>query len=180
MQVREKSGQTLTEPVTVAEMEEYLGYDLDTGQETLIGDMITAARKWLEDYLGLSILSKSYEVRFYNEDALNGYYELPFSPITSITSVQISGTDVNYDEKGLDVKFIRPQQSVITNTSSDEAYLDSEFIAGAESPMGNDAVKRIVTDMWDNRKDNLPDSPAVGLSWRTMKYIETINNNSGI
>jgi len=119
-------------------------------------------------------------VRFYVEDEMNDYYELPFSPVTSITSVDISGTAVDYDEKGLDTVYIKPQSSIITNTTTDEAYLDCEFIAGASSPMANIAIKRMVSDMWDNRKDNLPDSPAVGLSWGTRKYIDTLNNNTGL
>ena len=177
MQYREKAGQTLTEPVTKSEMETYLGLTLTTAEGTLITSMIKAARKWLEDYIGVSLLSKSYEVRFYTEDAINDYYELPFSPVTSITSVEISGTSVEYDEKGLDRKYIRPQQTVITNSTTDEAYLDCEFVTGATNEMANVAIQRIVTDMWDNRKDNLPDSPSAGLSWKTMKYIETLNNN---
>ena len=178
MQVREKSGQTLTEPVTAAQMEDYLGFTMTTDQKTLVGTMITAARRWLEDKTALSVLSKTYEVRFYIEDKIGDYYELPFSPVTSITSVEVSGTAIEYDEKGLDRLYIKPQASIITNTVTDEAYLDCEFIAGADLDVANIAIMRIVSDMWDNRKDNLPDSPAAGLSWETMKYIETLNNNT--
>ena len=177
MQYREKAGQSLTEPVTVAEMESYLGLDLDTTEETLIGKMITAARKWAEEETGLSMVSKIYEVRFYNEDAESDYYELPFSPVTSITSVDISGTTVEYDEKGLDQKFIRPQRSIITNTTTDEAYLDCEFVAGADNEQANMVLRRIVNDMWNNRQDDLPDSPVAGLSFKTMRYLETLNTN---
>ena len=179
MQYREKAGQTLTEPVTSAEMITYMGLGtLDASNTTLIQNMITSAREYLEEYTGKSFLSKTYEVRFYVGDALGGYYELPFSPVTSITSVDISGSTVEYDERGLDRIYIRPQASIITNATTDEAYLDCEFIAGAESEMANIAIQRMVNDMWDNRKDNLPDSPAAGLSWKTMKYIETLSNNT--
>ena len=178
MQYREKAGQSLTEPVTVANMEAFLGFDMDAAQETLVGTMITAARQWLENKIAVSVLSKSYEVRFYTEDALDRYYELPFSPVASITSVEISGTSINYDEKGLDRVYIRPQSSVITNSTSDEAYLDCEFVAGAANTLANEVIKRIVSDMWDNRKDDLPDSPSSGLSWNTMRYIETLSNNT--
>ena len=178
MQVREKAGQTLTEPISSADIESYLGFEMTTDQKTLVSSMITSARKWLEDKTALSVLSKSYEVRFYVEDRIGDYYELPFSPVTEITSVEISGTAVEYDQKGLDRIYIRPQSSIITNTSSDEAYLDCKFIAGASNDLTNTVIKRIVADMWDNRKDNLPDSPSAGLSWETMKYIETLNNNT--
>ena len=178
MQYREKAGQSLTEPVTSAQMEDFLGFDMTADQKTLVDTMVTSARKWLEDKTALSVLSKSYEVRFYTEDAINKYYELPFSPVTSITTVDISGTTVEYDERGLERVYIRPQSSVITNSTTDEAYLDCEFVAGASSDSTNNVIKRIVADMWDNRKDNLPDTPAAGLSWTTMKYIETLSNNT--
>lgn len=181
MQYREKSGQTLTEPVTTAEMLTYMGIDsLDDSNTTMLGNMITTARKWMEEYTGLSILSKSYEVRFYNEDAWDDYYELPFSPVSSITSVDISGTTVEYDEKGLDRKFIRPRQSVITNITSDEAYLDVEFVAGADNEQANMVLRRITAEMFNNRIDNLPDSPSSGLSFTTMKYLETLNVNTDL
>ena len=110
MQVREKAGQSLTEPVTAAEMITYLGLDtLSTDETTIMQAMITAARKYLEDYTAKSVLSKSYEVRFYTEDKIGDYYELPFSPVTSITSVEVSGTAIDYDEKGQDRIYIRPQ-----------------------------------------------------------------------
>ena len=179
MQVREKAGQSLTEPVTAAEMITYLGLDtLSTDETTIMQAMITAARKYLEDYTAKSVLSKSYEVRFYTEDKIGDYYELPFSPVTSITSVEVSGTAIDYDEKGQDRIYIRPQSSIITNATTDEAYLDCEFVAGATDYMANVAVKRIVSDMWDNRKDNLPNSPAAGLRWETLNYIETLSNNT--
>jgi len=46
MQVREKAGQTLDEPVTAAEMISYLGLDdLDADPNTLMDDLIISARK---------------------------------------------------------------------------------------------------------------------------------------
>jgi len=181
MQYREKSGQTITEPVTVDEMLTYLGIDsLDDDNDIMVSNMIMAARKWLEEYTGLSVVSKSYESRFYTEDEWDEYYELPFSPVISITSVDISGTVVEYDEKGLDRKYIRPQQSIVTNAVSDEAYLDVEFVAGNENEQANMVIRRIVTDMYNNRMDNLPASPNAGLTWTTMKLIETLNVNTDL
>lgn len=179
MQYREKAGQSVGEPITGSEMLTYLGIEsLGTDDTNLISDMITTARVWMESYTGLSLVSKSYEVRFYTEDAWNDYYELPFSPVTEVTSVEISGTAVDYDQKGLDHVYIRPQQAVITNTTSDEAYLDCEFIAGANNDQANMVLRRIVADMWNNRMDNLPASPAGTVSFGTMKLIETLNENT--
>ena len=181
MQYREKAGQDITDPVTTAEMITYLGLDsLDASNTTMLGDMITAARKWIEEYTGLSMVSKTYEVRFYREDEWNDYYELPFSPVVSITSVDVSGTSIEYDEKGLDRVFVRPQSSIITNTVSDEAYLDVEYIAGADNDQANLALKRLAAEMFNRRFDGVSGDPAACVSFSTMKFIETFNVNTDL
>jgi uncharacterized phiE125 gp8 family phage protein len=181
MEYREKAGQTLTEPVTVAEMKTYMGLlNNEDSDDILLGDMITAARKYLEGYTATSFLSKSYEVRFYDEDSVNNYYLLPFAPVVSITSLEVSGTASDYYQKGLELIWVKPYSSILTVSTADRGYLDVEFIAGREEEMANNAIKRLVNDMWNNRSDNLPDSPAASLSWQTLKYIETLNNNVGL
>ena len=183
MQYREKAGQTLTEPVTVAEFKTYSGYS-GSDQDTLLGELITSARKWFEEYTGFSVISKSYEVRYYYEDAVDDYFELPFSPVSSITSVEISGTAIDYDERGLDVISIRPYSTIIASSSTDEKYIDVEFIAVADATQikqASTAILRIVLDWFDNRKDNSPIAGGMThLSWDTMRLIDSLKINTGI
>jgi uncharacterized phiE125 gp8 family phage protein len=180
MDYREKAGQSITEPVTVAEMKTYMGLANNTdSDDALLTTIIKSARLWLEEYTGLSVVSKSYEVRFYREDSYRGYYPLPYSPVTSITSAEINGTAVEYEEKGLDKIMIKPATSIITGTTSEESYMDVEFIAGADNELANLAIKRIVNDMWNNRADNMP-AGVVDPSWGTMRYIDSLSNNTGL
>ena len=144
--------------------------------------MITAARVWFEEYTGMSVISKSYEARYYHDDAVDEYYELPFGPVSSITSVKLSGNSVDYDQKGLKVLEIRPYQTVIASSATDEDYLDVEFIAVADATkikQASLAILRILNDWWDNRKDN-SDSSAGSLSWDTMKLVDSLKLNTRI
>lgn len=178
MQVRIKSGQTLTEPITAAQWRSYSGYS-DTSFDTLIGTMITAARLWLEDHTGRSVISKSYEVEFDKSDGYENWYELPFSPVTSITSCEIDSTAVTYSERGLDVVEIYPDSVIGTGTTNDS--IDVEFIAGLTDERAVLALYRIVTDLFDVRKDN----PSMEMSsavpkWDTMKLVNELSNNTSI
>jgi uncharacterized phiE125 gp8 family phage protein len=174
MQYREKSGQNLVEPLTVDEFKDYTGFS-GTSQDGQLLEMITAARKWFEDYTGMSIVSKSYEARFYYDDAVDDYFTLPVAPVSSITTVEVSGNSTSYDQKGLDIISIRPYQTVIASSSTDEDYVDVEFIAVASETQITQArlaLLRILNDWWDNRKDN---SPVEGpVSWDTMRLVDSL------
>lgn len=103
------SGPTLfSEPVTVAEMKDYLrlmGFvdtegstsDFDT-DDTLIGNMITAARRYLEKKYEISIVSKKLRVLTTN---LAGGQKITHGPVNAITSFKNSdGDEVDYVLKG--------------------------------------------------------------------------------
>ena len=178
MQVRIKSGQTLTEPITAALWRAYSGID-DTSQDTLVGTMITAARLWLEDHTGRSVISKSYEVEFDKSDGYDNWYSLPFSPVTSITSCEIDSTAVSYSERGLDVVEIYPDSVIGTGTTNNS--IDVEFIAGATDTRAVMALYRIVTDLFDARKDNpAAEVSSAVLKWDTMKLVNQLSNNTSI
>lgn len=79
-----------TEPVTIAEVKSHTRIDF-TDEDTYLYMLITACRKELEQYLGLSIVQK--EVTLEHD---SGYeWELPYGPVISIDSVtRRKGTDV--------------------------------------------------------------------------------------
>lgn len=78
-----------TEPVTLAEAKQWCKIELDiTEENTLLTQLITAARKQLEGYLCISLVDKTVTAVFRNE---LGNIELPYGPVKSITSV----TDVD-------------------------------------------------------------------------------------
>jgi hypothetical protein len=97
LDISDESG-TITEPVTLQEMKDYLrleGYvDMDestsdnlsdfTGDDDLISDLITTARELIEEKAGISVVAKTWETVLTN---LCGMIEIPYGPVQSITSL---------------------------------------------------------------------------------------------
>ena len=176
MQVREKSGQTLTEPITYAQMKVYMGSDEIV--EAVFNAIIKPARIWLEKYTGCSVISKIYEVEFERDDGYENWYELPFYPVTSITTVQIDSTDVDYYEKGQTIVEIYPQSAISTGTSDNT--LDVEFIAGASNTLAVEALYRMVSDLYNTRTTGGGDVSTVSFQWDTMSLINQLSKNTNI
>lgn len=90
-----------TESVSVQEAKDYMRISNDY-EDTLIGELITSARQRLEGFTGRAFGAKTLKVRF---EYVDGWVELPYSPITSITSVvNDAGDTLTYESKGLEVK----------------------------------------------------------------------------
>lgn len=174
MQVREKAGQTITEPVTANEFKTYIGYT-GTDQDTLIGEMIKAARLFLESRCSFSAISKVYQVQFERSDCNNGWYRLPMAPVVSIDSVEIDDTAVSYESKGLDTIEIYPEKYLSTGTADN--LLDVEFTAGASNALAKLAIMRIVSDIFNYREDFAGDVNIADLSFDTMKLVNSLNAN---
>lgn len=96
---------TYTEPVTVAEMKNYLRLQgfIDEGQsisdfesdDTLIEELITSAREMIERHNGISIVSKALRVTITN---LAGGQIIPWGPVNAIASIKNSaGTEITTD-----------------------------------------------------------------------------------
>lgn len=66
-----------TEPVTVAEVKNWLKIDV-TDDDTLIESLITAARQQCENYLSVSLIERTVSARLLNE---LGDFDLPYRPI---------------------------------------------------------------------------------------------------
>lgn len=100
--VEDVTGSPGTEPVTVQEAKDWMrleGFidDYDStpsdfdDDDTFIEMLIVSARKRLEEYTGLSFIPKTFEAEL---DNLAGYTELPYGPVTDITSVvDVDDTD---------------------------------------------------------------------------------------
>jgi len=176
MQVKEKTG-TITEPVTLAEAVLYVGYS-GTDQNALFTQLITAAREYIEDHCAFSCVSKSYIVRFEKTDAVDGWYELPVSPVTSITSATIDSDDVDYEEKGDETRFINSDEVMSTGTSSNELIV--EFVAGITSNRAKTGIMRVISDTFNNKDDNPANINVAKLSYDTMRFLEGLNHNTGL
>ncbi len=187
MQVREKSGQILTEPATAAEFKTFSGYS-GTDQDSLIASLITAARQLFEDETGLSVISKVYEVEFDRWDMLynelndstydDGWFRLPFSPVTDIASVEIGGITTTYTQRGLKVVDIHPDQIVATGTTNNT--LAVEFTAGLAEARAKNAILRMVSDWFNNREDNVSGLSMASLTFGTRQLISSLSTNTGL
>lgn len=86
----EESG--IVEPLTVSEVKNYLRLEgfIDSSEslssefnddDALIADLIRSARERMENYTGLSLIPKTWEIEFTN---LNGNFTIPFGPVNAI------------------------------------------------------------------------------------------------
>lgn len=78
------SDESDTEPVTVTEAKNYMRVDV-TDDDTLIGELITAARQQLEKYLNISLIERTVIATL--ENGL-GNIRLPYCPFVELTSVK--------------------------------------------------------------------------------------------
>src|SRR5690349_10277020 len=82
------------EPVTLEQVKRHLSLQFDTSgsyqfddDDTKLEELIVQSREYLEQYTGLSMASKTYKAILRNEC---GDIEIPYGPITSITSLKNS------------------------------------------------------------------------------------------
>lgn len=79
-----------SEPVTLAEAKLYLRVD-GTSEDSLISDLIVAARMSAEQYLKSSLITQSWKL-VYN-DYLDDEVILPMPPVVSVSSVIVTNRD---------------------------------------------------------------------------------------
>jgi uncharacterized phiE125 gp8 family phage protein len=188
MQVRIKSSQTLTEPVTEAEFKTFSGYP-GTDQTALITSLIQTARELFESETGLSCISKIYEAEFDRWDMIfddlttigfsgvdDGWYRLPVSPVTAITTVTVGGIATTYSQRGLKIIDIMPDTIIQTGTTSN--ILAVTFTAGEASNTAKNAILRIALDFFNHRDDNTGNTVG-SLSYDTKRLINSLSTNTG-
>jgi uncharacterized phiE125 gp8 family phage protein len=82
----------VTEPILVTEVKNYLHIDFDN-DDIFLSSLITSARLRLERFTGCSFAPKT--IKVYAE--LFNDFELPYGPITSITTVRKWAGDADFD-----------------------------------------------------------------------------------
>lgn len=92
--VRNRLLQSMTppgsEPVTLTEAKLYLRVD-NTNDDTLIADLITAARVFAEGWLRRSLISQAWKIAF--DCGIPDSVWLPMGPVTSVSSVTVFNKD---------------------------------------------------------------------------------------
>lgn len=148
----------ISEPIEVDAVKSFMGYPLsETSQDETILKMITAAREWIEQRTALSLVSKKYKAYFDQEDADDGWFELPVSPVdlNEDITVTMNGTATTYQRRGLKIIRIYPDSVISTiavGGSSIPSYLEVEFTAGGTNNQANQALTELASFMFNNRE----------------------------
>ena len=174
----------IIEPITVADQKAFMGYS-STDQDAVIFRMIQTARVWLENRTALSLVNKQYKAYFEREDAVDGWYELPVSPVqtTPAITVKVCGTTTTFDQIGLDRVRIRPDTvigTIAVGASAEIYYIEATFNAGASNDAANEILKRIVSTMFNAREDGGGAEVLTGrIPYDTLRLIEAIDQTTG-
>jgi len=156
------------EPVTVQEAKDYLRINNNV-EDTLIGELITSARQRLEGFTGRSFGAKTIKVRF---EYVDGWVELPYSPITSITSVENdAGDTLTYESKGLEVKevFCNANNGVIITYVAGYTTLPKAL---------KEAILKEVSTSYENRENYVIGESVNGLSNGAKQLAQRFSRNT--
>ena len=132
-----------SEIVLVATAKDYIRVST-SADDNIITRMITQARIWCENYISKDIVSKT---RTYYLPETNGLFDLPFGPISSITSVKSDNVAIDYTVLGLDNESIE----------LDGGYADKVKIvyvtSGLNDSLLQQAIMQLTSTYYDNRAD---------------------------
>ena len=129
-----------TEPVDSAFINNYLKIEPDATEQALITEMVKAAREAIEGITQRALAQKTFVVEFGEDDIYDDEFELPFAPISSVTSllpVDNEGTEgtalvlnEGYYVQGQQQKSIRVAVSLLVAESDYLSTYRVEYIAG--------------------------------------------------
>ena len=145
---------TGSELITTSDVKDYVRIDT-TADDTLIDRMIVQARIWCENYISRDIVAKE---RKYYLDKAEGFIQIPFAPVATITSVTVQGSSAEYQEKGLNKEQIILTSGVNqvlsgSNTSFAMEVLITYTTAGVSDDLIKQALLQMVSNYYDNRTD---------------------------
>lgn len=107
MDVLKTAIEPVTEPVTLDEVKTFLSIDIDTeDHDSLLLSLITAAREAVESYTGVSLVPSDVIAEF---DSIYDVVELPYGPVTELTTITDSEGDTvtDYKTRGVTGSFMR-------------------------------------------------------------------------
>ena len=135
---------TGSEILTTSEAKDFIRVDT-SADDTIIGQMITQARIWCENYISRDIVAKN---RTLYLASVNERFVLPFSPVASISSVTVEGTaTTDYETYGLDDTIIA--LNMLPSKEVKVTYVTS----GQSDSLLKQAISQLVATYYDNRND---------------------------
>lgn len=134
---------TGSEIVTVADAKGYIRIDT-SDDDTLLGNMIEQARIWCENYIGQDIVAKT---RQYYLEYTDDRFEIPFAPVSAISSVTVEGVSAAYDTYGLRTDIIA------LNKLAAKDIIVTYTTTGLDDGLLQQAILQLVSTFYDNRAD---------------------------
>ena len=134
-----------SEIITASEVKNYVRIDT-SADDALIATMITQARIWAENFISRDIVSKNRT--YYIDRTDTGLFDLPFSPVASISEITINNIiTTNYEILGLDNETIELDQG-----SADRVKI-TYITTGLNDSLLKQALLQLVSTYYDNRAD---------------------------
>lgn len=134
---------TGSEIVTTQNVKDYVRIDT-SADDSIIALMIEQARIWCENYISRDIVAKN---RTYYVDKTNGIFDLPFSPVSSISAVTVEGETAEYTILGLD------NETIELDGGSAEQVKVTYATTGLSDGLLKQAILQLVSTYYDNRAD---------------------------
>lgn len=179
-QIEDNTDVYLTEPVTVAEVKDYLQLT-GTGYDTTLAIFITAARKQIENYTNVSLVAKSIRANIRNTTS-DKPFPLPYPPIASVTQVlykrcrsttvvEVYDTDWWFADADADYKFIVSDKS--TQDRAQGMTIDYLTIPPDDMGIWKMAILAQVGYMYNNRDSENRE----GFAPECLAIINSMRNN---
>ena len=163
-----------TEPITLSELKTYLKVDFDE-DDTLLGDMITAARELAEEFCGRSFVIKTIELTEIDYDEK---YTLPFPDHDEVSEIKIN--DVDYSDSTFIIGNVEKTLQLpftVETISEDNAGLYVKYTTKGTCPKAvKIAMMKTIAEAYDNRgnanEENLTEltENSYAMLWR---YVRT-------
>jgi len=137
------SATTGTEIVSATDAKNYIRIDT-ADDDSLLTSMIKQARIWCENYIGKDIVAKT---RVYYLEYSDDRFELPFSPVSTITSATVEGNAATYKTYGVDKNIFALDKLAAKDVkvTYDTSGLNDELL--------QQAILQLVSTYYDNRAD---------------------------
>lgn len=136
---------TGSEIVTTSDLKSYARIDT-SADDTIIGRMIVQARIWCENYISRDIVAKNRT--YYLDKTETGVFDIPFAPVSSISSVHIEGTaTTNYTMLGLNNETMELDGGAADKVKV--VYITS----GLSDDLLKQAILQLAATYYDNRSD---------------------------
>lgn len=157
---------TGNEILTVSDVKNYVRIDT-SADDVLIGRMITEARIYCENYISRDIVPKN---RTYYLSETSELINIPFGPVSEISSVTSEGNDADYTVKGLDNELIK-----LDGGSAKDVKI-TYVTTGLSDDLIKNAMLQFISTLYDNRADFVTGTIVADVPTETRALLGSYRN----